>query len=298
MKIGEASIANIQQNSSTMNQTTLDAKTQSFQNQIASAQTQLQKLSADRNMSSEEKAKKRQEIQKQIAELNNMLREHKMQMRREKQQKMAEEAARNEEQQKKQQSSQSQNTSSNAVTVEEKPKTSDTSKTPNTSDTSQTSNSADTSQTSDASQTSEKSDTSGMSSNSLKSLVAADSAVNKVKTQESVAKDLKSRIRVLQGEIEQATQNGGYVDAKKDELQSLENKVEKISGAKMNILSNAMQEINQMSDYENKKDIKSGYSSNGTVKEPADLPSKDFTTKKQVDMYTKGKMFSNVNIYF
>lgn len=264
MKIGGASIADIQQYSGTTNQTTVDAETKSFQTQIASAQTQLQKLSANREMSSEEKAEKRQEIQKQIMELNNMLREHKMEIRREKQQQAAEEAAKSNEQQKEENQGRQKKTSETVV-VEEKPQITETS---------------------------------GMSSKHIKSIVAADSTVSRVKSQENVARNLKSRVRVLEGEIKQAENSGGYVEAKKSEIESLENKVERISGAKMNILNGAMQEIKQVADEENKKDVKSGNGKSSVIKESTELPTKDFTNKKQVDMYTKGKMFSNVDIHF
>lgn len=254
MKIDGAGIADTQQYSGTTNQTTVDAKTKSFQTQIASAQTQLQKLSANREMSSEEKAEKRQEIQKQIMELNNMLREHKMEMRREKQQQAAEEAAKREEQ-KKSQNEDSKEKTSETVVVEEKPQVTETT---------------------------------GLSSKRVKSIVAADSTITRVRSQENVSKNLKSRVRVLEGEIKQARNSGGYVEAKKSEIESLENKVERISGAKMNILGTAMQEMKQVAEDK----------SSGKIKEPADLPSKDFTKKKQVDMYTKGKMFSSVDIHF
>ena len=94
MKISGTETVEVQQYKGAMNSQTeaaaTDFETKSFQNKIASAQTQLQKLSANNEMSSEEKAKKRQEIQKQIMELNNMLRERKAELRREKQQKAAE----------------------------------------------------------------------------------------------------------------------------------------------------------------------------------------------------------------
>lgn len=259
MKVDGASITDMQQYSGVTNQIAVDAETKSFQNQIANAQTQLQKLSANREMSSEEKAEKRQEIQKQIMELNNMLREHKMEMRRKKQQQAAEEAAKSDKQQKEQKQD-DQNKSVEEKLVEEKPQITETN---------------------------------GLSSKRVKSIVAANSTIDRVKSQESISKNLKSRVRILETEINQAQQNGGYVDAKNGEIESLENKVEKISGAKMNIISSAIKEIRKVTDEESKNDTKSN-----NAKESAELPSKDFTTKKQLDMYTKGKMFSNVDIHF
>lgn len=63
-----------------------DSVSKNIQNQIANAQKQLQELSANKDMSIEEKMKKRQEIQQQITDLNNQLRQHQMEQRKEKQQ--------------------------------------------------------------------------------------------------------------------------------------------------------------------------------------------------------------------
>ena len=64
-----------------------DSVSKNIQNQIANAQKQLQEISSDKDMSIEEKMKKRQEIQQQITDLNNQLRQHQIEMRREQQQK-------------------------------------------------------------------------------------------------------------------------------------------------------------------------------------------------------------------
>lgn len=64
-----------------------DPVSKNIQNQIANAQKQLQELSTNKEMSVEEKAKKRQEIQQQINDLNMQLRQHQIDQRREKQKK-------------------------------------------------------------------------------------------------------------------------------------------------------------------------------------------------------------------
>ncbi len=63
-----------------------DSVSKNIQNQIANAQKQLQELSSNKDMSIEEKMNKRQEIQQQITDLNNQLRQHQIEMRREQQQ--------------------------------------------------------------------------------------------------------------------------------------------------------------------------------------------------------------------
>ena len=63
-----------------------DPETKSLQKQIAEKQKQLQELSSNEEMSMEEKMKKRQDIQKEITDLNNQLRQHQIDQRKEKQQ--------------------------------------------------------------------------------------------------------------------------------------------------------------------------------------------------------------------
>jgi len=62
-----------------------DSVSKNIQNQIANAQKQLQELSSNKEMSVEEKMKKRQEIQQQITDLNNRLRQHQIEQRKEQQ---------------------------------------------------------------------------------------------------------------------------------------------------------------------------------------------------------------------
>ncbi len=74
MAIGLSSLDKTASNmtSSVISQT--ETETKNILNQITSKQQNLKRLSSDSKMSAEEKAKERQEIQKQIAELNRKLR--------------------------------------------------------------------------------------------------------------------------------------------------------------------------------------------------------------------------------
>lgn len=63
-----------------------DPVSKNLQRQIADTQKQLQELSANKDLSSEEKMKKRQELQKKISDLNIQLRQHQIEQRRAKQQ--------------------------------------------------------------------------------------------------------------------------------------------------------------------------------------------------------------------
>ena len=59
-----------------------DAVSKRLQQQIDDAQKKLQEISANSDMSTEEKMKMRQEIQKEIADLNSQLRQHQMELRK------------------------------------------------------------------------------------------------------------------------------------------------------------------------------------------------------------------------
>jgi len=59
-----------------------DAVSKRLQQQIDNAQKKLQEISGNSEMSTEEKMKMRQEIQKEIADLNSQLRQHQMELRR------------------------------------------------------------------------------------------------------------------------------------------------------------------------------------------------------------------------
>ncbi len=70
-----------QTGSMSVNQNT-DSVSKGLQEQITNAQEQLQELSANKDMSIEEKMEKRQEIQQQISMLNQQLRQHQIEARK------------------------------------------------------------------------------------------------------------------------------------------------------------------------------------------------------------------------
>lgn len=62
---------------------TTDSVSKNIRNQIINVQKQMQELSSNKEMSAEDKMKKRQEYQQQIFELQNQLRQHEIELRRE-----------------------------------------------------------------------------------------------------------------------------------------------------------------------------------------------------------------------
>lgn len=81
MKIGGIAGADNSVQGSGMNPR-MDSVSRNLKNQIANAQKELRDLSSDENMTAEEKMKKKQEIQQEIANLNQQLRQHQMEQRR------------------------------------------------------------------------------------------------------------------------------------------------------------------------------------------------------------------------
>ena len=84
MRINGLNGVNTQAGGMNMMQST-DSVSKNIQNQIANAQKQLQEISSNKEMSLEEKMKKKQEIQQQITDLNNQLRQHQIEQRKEQQ---------------------------------------------------------------------------------------------------------------------------------------------------------------------------------------------------------------------
>lgn len=84
MKINGLDGTNMQAGAIGMSKAT-DSVSKNIQSQIANAQKKLQNLSSNEDMSIEEKMKKRQEIQQEITNLNQQLRQHQIEQRKEEQ---------------------------------------------------------------------------------------------------------------------------------------------------------------------------------------------------------------------
>lgn len=85
MTVGSASGAMLQGANSSMpaGSMQMDSISRNLQNQIANEQQKLKELSSNDNLTPEEKMKKRQEIQQEIANLQQQLRQHQIEQKRE-----------------------------------------------------------------------------------------------------------------------------------------------------------------------------------------------------------------------
>ncbi len=177
-----------------MNMKATDSVGKNIQNRIANAQKQLQELSANTEMGIEEKLKKRQEIQQEITDLNNELRQHQI-----------------EERMKKQQTKSSSMNDMLGGSKKVAPKVGKKSV--------------------------------GISQGSMKAIISADSAMAQARIQGSAASQMEGRVGVLETEIKLDAARGGNVEAKKEELAEVKQKVAAAQDAQLNTLSDANKEL-------------------------------------------------------
>ena len=194
MKINGLNGANSQ--ISGMNMKATDSISKNIQSQIANAQKQLQDISANKDMSIEEKMKKRQEILLEITDLNNQLRQHQMELRKEKQQAKG--------------SSMNDMLGGSTKTAPKAGKQS-----------------------------------AGLSQASIKAIMSADSAMTQAQVQGSVATRMEGRAGVLESEIKLDSARGGNVEAKKEKLAEVQEKMEAAQEAQLNTLADANKELEE-----------------------------------------------------
>lgn len=172
---------------------TTDTGSKNIQNQIASKQQRLNRISSNQEMSKEEKAKERQEIQKQIEELNR-----KLKLLRLEEQKEAEKAKKEQEQK--------------AVLNEEmKTKTNTVSKENNTNET--------TSETQE-----ERMEQLNAIGTNIHKILVADATLQKNRIKNSVKMQKETTINIMESEIKMDELHGNENKAKKEELAALMNK--------------------------------------------------------------------------
>ncbi|MBO5303595.1 MAG: FlxA-like family protein [Lachnospiraceae bacterium] len=163
---------------------TANTETKTLENQLMNKQQRLNSLSSDDKMSAEEKAKERQEIQKQIAELNR-----KLELQRMQEQEEAKEAAKKQEQLDTLKEEMTKETSSKEETKEE------TSKDYN-----------------------ERMETMKTSAADTRQILAANMAIQQARIQENVVQKNTQDANVLESEIKSDTLYGLDTQAKEDAL--------------------------------------------------------------------------------
>lgn len=177
-----------------------DSVSKNIQNQIANAQKKLSELSSNESLSVEEKAKKRQEIQEEIMNLKNQLKQHQAEQRKEKQQIKISFMENN--------FNESKNVFKNRDIY--------------------------------------------VSSTNMQNIISASSNISHARIQQASSKRLEGRSRVLESEIKMDASRGSNVEAKKEKLEEIKEKITSINISNINSLSNANKKLE---DVENKEQL-------------------------------------------
>lgn len=209
MKIGGVGGANAQ--AGQMRSQTTDPVSKNIQKQIENLQDQLREISKNEKMSSEEKMERRMELQKQISDLNNQLRQHQMEKQREKQQ------------------------PANVTNA----------------------NAADKTQTADEPVT-------GITKAGMQSIISADTAITQAEVTHKTVTQMEGRAGVLEIEIKLDAGRQNSVESKEMELAKTKQIAENATSSQMNILEKANrgmeeaskddQHTDDVSDTDEKKD--------------------------------------------
>lgn len=234
----------------------MDSKGKEVQTQILDAQKKLKELSFDNVMNEEEKEKKRQQIQQQIAELNQELKKRQLELQRKQ-----------------------QDSASLAASPAEKQAISDP-------------NGLEGSQSPD-----QKSQTAPYGQTATKAFIAAGSAVGHANSQGKLASELKSKMRILQGEIKQDEARGKDTSFKQKELEKLESKAARLSGSGFSFLADASKELRQAA----KKELYPGKKNKTNPSDGFVRPLKSplsAAPKAKSNAYIKQNLFSNVDFHF
>ncbi len=226
----------------------MDSKSKSIENEIANVQRQKQELSSKKDISVEEKAKRRQELQQEISHLNVQLRQRQAEVRKEQQKKLSTGKLRAE----------------NTDTKDDKDKDSKIEKTKKTAsnkkaadkeifDKKNSENKAlkeaasknidkepdkgikETGNTEPEDKNTQIKET-GISPTEIQKLVSADFSMKQMELQERVIFKMEGGVVILKGEISQDEARGEDVELKKAELEKQENKVQQASTASLSSL--------------------------------------------------------------
>lgn len=241
-----------------------DAETKGIQNKITDAQQQLQKLSSNQELTAEEKKQKRQEAQKQIADLNRELRQRQMELRRE------------------------QMEEQNRRKTEEQQQKKDTSAKEELSGRSE-----DNASRSQEEAEEEKAVTT-FPAGSMSAIIATDVTGKQARAQRQVALSLNGTARILQAEIDQDARRGQNTERKEEALKQLEQRASNASSAQIGILANSASSIRQ-TDKQGKPRQESGNDNQIAVITGA--PQNENAQKNAIHRYNIGKQYSSVTFH-
>lgn len=242
-----------------------DTESKGIENQITSARQQLQKLSSDQEMTVEEKKQKRQEVQKQIADLNRELRQHQMELRKEQLEEQQDRKADAKE-------ANNENRADKAGTPEsEKEKREDNKE--------------------------DQEQQVSFPKGSMTAIVSAETSKGQADTQRSVVLSLEGTARIMQSEIDLDAGRGQNTERKRAALESIQQRASRASQAQFGLLSNATRNIQKIGPQDRQVFHKQQESQNDArIAAMVGAPQKE-SAQHALQSYYAGKRYSTVTFH-
>ncbi len=238
-----------------------DTESKGIENQITSARQQLQKLSSDQEMTVEEKKQKRQEVQKQIADLNRELRQRQMELRKE-------------------QLEEQQDRKADAKETNKDNKTG--------------MSTAESEKEEDSKEKEEQQIT--FPKGSMAAIVSADTSKEQADTQRSVVLSLEGTARIMQSEIDLDAGRGQNTERKKAALESIQQRASQASQAQFGLLSNAARNIRKIEPQDRQVFHRQESQDDVRVAAMVGAPQKE-SAQHALQSYHAGKRYSSVTFH-
>ena len=130
-----------------------------------------------------------------------------------------------------------------------------------------------------------------------KAIIAAKTAVNHASAHGKLAAELKSKVRILQGEIRQDEARGKDTSHKQKELKKLEDKTARLNGVGSNFLADVSKELQKAMEKESKAGGKIKKNNPDGFVRPLKSPL-SAQPKAKTNIYMKRNPFSTVDFHF
>ncbi len=255
-----------------------DVESKGLQKEIAVAQQQLQKLSANEELTAEEKKQKRQEVQKEIADLNRELRRRQAELHRE----QLKEENQEEEKAKQIRKAGKVDGADKISQPDDKGKDKDKVK----------------AEDKDKEEALEKEDDRKLyyPLNRMERAISSDSAQKQARAQKRVAKNLENSARVIESEIRLDEQRGQNTERKEAALEDTEQRSTSASETQMEMLSNTIYHYQRLGWQGNQTTGQQDPQDERKLAEVIGAPQKDPKPTDAAERYNAEKMFSSVII--
>ncbi len=255
-----------------------DVESKGLRKEIAAAQQQLQKVSASEELTAEEKKQKKQEVQKELSDLNRELRQRQAELRREQ---LKEES---QEEEKAKQTRETKKTDGADKAASADREEMDEGKVGGDNR--------------DKGEAVEKEDDRELyyPLNRMEKAVSSAAAQKRAQAQKRVAKDLENSAHVIEGEIRMDEQRGQDTKRKEAVLEDTEKRSASASETQMEMLSNTVYHYQRLGWQGSQPTGKKDPQDERKLAEVIGAPQRDPESTDAVERYNAGKPFSSVTM--